>query len=96
MFFHFILGSLATYRLALMVSKEDGPAWIFRKLRNAPPRKSSIRQGIRCEWCVSIWASALVTAFLLWLGALPASQWPLWWLGMSAAAILLNQKFTKD
>lgn len=91
----FLLGSLATYRLALMVSKEDGPAWIFRKLRNTPPKRSSAREGIRCEWCVSIWASALASTFLLVLGAFTGREWPLWWLAMSAVAVLLNQAATK-
>ena len=91
--FTFFIASLATYRLSLLVSKEDGPAWIFRKLRNVPPKKSSAREGVRCEWCVSVYASALVTWFTYPHVTL---YWAiLYWLALSAAAICWNQAFTK-
>jgi hypothetical protein len=89
------LGSLATYRLSLLVSKEDGPAFIFRKLRKMPPAKSSAREGIACVFCVSMWASIAVTTYLWWLGVLPGIEWPLWWLAQSALAIACNQLWTK-
>lgn len=94
-FFHFLIGTLAVHRLSLLVSKEDGPAFIFRKLRKAPPKKSSIDDGLSCQWCMSVHASALVCLWFWWQGMLPGSQWPLYWLAMSSAAICINQAFTK-
>lgn len=93
--FALILGSLVTYRLALLVSKESGPMFIFRKLRRIPQPKTSLKEGLQCLWCQSIWYAAPVTAYEWWLGLIPAQQTPLWWLAMSALAIFYNQQWTK-
>lgn len=91
--FQFVLYALAVFRIALMVSKEDGPAWIFRKLRKVPPPRSSARQGLSCPFCVSVWAAIPMTA--------QAFYQPLWGelvvmvLALSAVAVILNQAFTK-
>lgn len=91
-----IVGGLATFRLALMVSSESGPAFIFRKLRRLPPAKSSLKEGLSCIWCQSIWFSAPVTAFEWWLGLIPAKETPLYWLAISAVAIIINQQWIKS
>jgi hypothetical protein len=91
----FILGCLATFRLSLLVSKEDGPAFIFRKLRRAPPEHSATSEWLSCFFCISVTASAVVCA-LLWAAEVRLA-WPVWvllWLAFSSFAILLNQKFT--
>lgn len=92
--FALVLGSLATFRLALMFSKENGPGRIFRKLRQAAPPKSATREGLSCEWCESIWWSAVITAYIWAVGGIPTHWTPLWWLAQSAVAIVLNQQWT--
>ena len=92
-FFYLVLGGLATYRLSLLVSKEDGPAYIFRKLRKMTP-SPSIREGLSCEWCMSIWAGALVAAYYWWIKIIPGVEWPLYWLAMSSLGIICNQQWT--
>jgi hypothetical protein len=92
--FYLVLGGLVTFRLALLVSHEDGPAFVFRKLRRLPPPKSSAREGLSCPWCVGVWASGLVTGYYGWLEVVTAHDWPLWWLAMSAIAIVINQQWT--
>ena len=94
-FFYLVLGGLVTYRLSLLLSKEDGPAYIFRRLRKLPP-STSIREGLSCEWCMSIWAGALVATYYWWLGIIPGVEWPLYWLAMSALGIICNQQWTKE
>ena len=93
--FHLIAGGLVTFRIALLFSKEDGPAYIFRKIRRLPPPKSSARDGLSCEWCMSIWASALVAYYYYWIELITAKDWPIYWLAMSAIAIIINQQWTK-
>lgn len=93
--FYLLLGSLVTYRLALLVAKESGPMFVFRKLRRLPEPKSSLKEGLSCQWCLSVWASAPVTGYFVWLGVVEAREMPLWWLGMSALAIFYNQAFTR-
>lgn len=101
--FEFILGALAVYRLSLLVSKEDGPAWVFRKLRRSVPAKSSMKQGISCQLCMSMYAAILVSGYFLakslWLSA------PDWFtiggdcviilLALSAASIIVHMHTTK-
>lgn len=94
-FLYLLLGGLATFRLSLLLTKEDGPSYIFRKIRELPAKNSSAKEGLSCEWCMSIWMSALVTTYF-WLSAIiPGIEWPLYWLAMSAIAIICNQQWTK-
>ncbi len=93
-FFYLLLGGLAAFRLSLVVSKEDGPAFIFRRLRHSAPENSATRQGLSCEWCMSIYAGALIALYMWWLGVFPGREWPLYWLALSAIAIICNQQWT--
>ena len=93
-FLYLLLGGLAAYRLSLLISKEDGPAYIFRKLRRLPPKNSSAKAGLSCEWCMSIWTGALVALYLWLIGVFPGVEWPLYWLALSAIAIICNQQWT--
>lgn len=93
--FALIIGGLVVFRLALLISKESGPMFIFRKLRKLPPDKSSTKEGLACLFCTSVWLAAPVAAYEWWLGWIPANQAPLYWLAMSSLAIFANQQFTK-
>lgn len=93
--FEFILAALVVHRLSLLISKEDGPAFIFRKIRKLPPQKSSAKEGLSCQWCMSVWMSAAVTTWLWYLGRIPGIDWPIYWLALSSAGICINQAFTK-
>lgn len=92
--FDLLILSLATFRLSLLVSKEDGPYWVFQKLRRIPPPKSSTREGLNCQWCVSVHAATLILSmFLFW-----NNFWTMafiYMLAISGAAICVNQQFTK-
>lgn len=91
-----VLGCLATYRLALMFSKESGPGRLFKKLRHAAPAKSATREGLSCLHCESVWWAAPVTIFFGWQGEITwVTSW-LWWLAFSAGAIIIHHAFTED
>src|SRR6266705_964295 len=95
-FFYLLLGGLVAFRLSLMISKEDGPAYIFRKIRKLPANASSAKTGLSCTWCMSIWAGAVVALNLWILKIIPGNEWPLYWLGTSALAIICNQQWTRE
>lgn len=86
-----IISVFAVHRITLLFTKDDGPAWIFQRLRNLPSRTSSAWEGIRCIRCVSIWAAGAVTAFL-WLADIITGLWfiPIT-LALSGAAICLER-----
>jgi len=94
-FLYLLLGGLATFRLSLLVTKEDGPGYIFRKIRKAPSKNSSAKEGLSCQWCMSIWMSALVATYYWRLDIIPGTEWPLYWLAMSALGIICNQQWIK-
>lgn len=57
-----LVSTLATYRLSLLLSQEDGPSEVFSRLRSSPvlwDRYPTLAEGLRCFWCVSVWAGAI-------------------------------------
>lgn len=91
--FYLILASLAAFRLALMFSSEEGPMRLFWKIRHLPPPKSNAREGLSCPWCLAVYFSAAFTTYLWQLGVFPGREWVLWWMAVSAGAVILNQQF---
>lgn len=91
--FLFLLGALVCHRLSLLITSDDGPARIFRRLRNLPPPKSNARDGLNCLRCVSLWFGILIAA-CFWNQRLIAGAWtPLYALAWSGSAILLERAF---
>lgn len=90
--FYFLLGALVTYRLARLVSLESGPGFIFQKLRGVPSQKKhpSVKEGLSCLCCTSVYMGALLTGYYLWCGWVCWPEAPLYWLAFSAVAVLLN------
>lgn len=69
--------SLAAWRLASLISNEDGPWKMFRRLRELAEqlcnkyrfcREFGIHELITCEWCNSVWIGAGLTLLYLWVG----------------------------
>lgn len=82
-----ILAALAVYRVARMIAEEDGPAFAFKRLREAHTNdKSSVAVGLRCFYCVSFWVALVVTALLVIAGGWDVWLWPIWWFGLAGAA----------
>lgn len=83
----FIIASLATYRLARMIVEEDGPAFIFKHLRDKQTNdKSSIAHGLRCFYCVSVWIALAAALLLIVVDGWSVYLLPIWWLGIAGLA----------
>lgn len=83
------LASLATFRVALMVSTEEGPFSAFTRLRGAldPDQRTWLGRGVNCVFCVSFWAAWPILA-LTWF------DWGLFLvagLALSGAAVLAKK-----
>jgi hypothetical protein len=92
----FIALCLACHRLSLMLTKEDGPYWLFRKIRRIPDKGTSAKAGISCIWCASVWFSFLLCLYSIYvLDLYTWGEMPIWWLSVSSGAIVINQQFTK-
>jgi hypothetical protein len=98
-----ILALLGTYRLTRLFVNEAGPDEIFCKLRAAVDCQA-IRYGkglwtfldglVNCEYCISVWAAALMAILVLTRGWL--SDWALIWLGLSGAFCIAQEIKDKE
>lgn len=86
---HLILAILATYRIAAMIARERGPYDVFVTVRSwvhmRYGEKSWQGEGISCPLCISFWTALPIALVIVpdpWL-------WPLWWLGIAGAAVVL-------
>lgn len=89
--FSLLIAALACFRMALMVSSEEGPFGVFQRLRGRldPDQRTWVGRGINCVWCVSFWAAPV--ALLLTLYAPPAA----WWLAVSGAVVAGHMWLTR-
>ena len=57
----FIVLTLAVYRVAHLITREDGPLDLFAKLRGwlDPHQQTWIGRGLNCILCVSFWLGLL-------------------------------------
>jgi len=86
------LAAFAVYRISRMVAEEDGPAFVFKRLRDRFTNdKSSIDLGLRCFYCISVWAALPITVLLVIAGDWDIWLWPIWWLGLSGAAAKIHE-----
>jgi hypothetical protein len=69
--------SLAAWRLASLVANEDGPWYVFKRLRQRAEdwcnkykfcRELGLYELFACEWCNSVWIGTILTLLYLWLG----------------------------
>lgn len=84
--FHFVLGLLATWRVAHLLAYEDGPWDLLVRLRVALG-DGVLGRLVDCFQCVSLWVAAPF-ALVVGRGAL---EWGLAWLGLSGGACLLDR-----
>lgn len=81
-----VLGSLGIYRIAYMITGEEGPFSIFSWLRGRVSQETWFGRGLHCPLCVS-W----------WLAFWPALAWApyhliiLYWLGIAGGVLVLHQ-----
>jgi hypothetical protein len=83
---YFIVGAFATYRIAHMLVKEDGPFGVFLDLRAS--RFHFIQELFGCMFCMSVWVAAVIAALLLGVN-LRVETWFVTTFGLSGASILI-------
>ena len=78
----FVLAVLATWRVAFMLAREDGPFDAFSKMREKVGQTTWYGRGLHCVLCMSFWLSlpaALIAGLPLILG----------WLGIAGTIVVI-------
>lgn len=84
--FVFFLAALAVFRVAWLITREEGPFAVFVLMREKidPQQMTWIGRGLNCVNCVSFWV-ALIAAFML------GGDWLLNGLAIAGALVLINK-----
>ena len=90
----FLVGCMATFRMALLISKEDGPADAARMMRHAAPA-GWIKRGFYCQWCQSFWWGMATALFFTLTGRITWPDFAVYSLAFSAGGIVIHQAFTR-
>lgn len=84
------LSMLAVWRLTHMLQEEEGPFGLFSHIQawaaSRPDVNGGINHGFYCFYCLSIWV-ALPLA-IVYAGSI--TSFFVWWLSLSAGAILIQ------
>lgn len=95
----FVIYALATWRVASLITSENGPFNVFARIRQAvgandPGEIAGLRELFTCVWCMSVWVAAFwyLAARFVPVVAVPAALIS----AASAAAIAFEKLFGKD
>lgn len=85
----FIVATLATYRLSMALTEEEGPFSIFRAWRGAidPDQTTWLGRGVNCLLCVSFWVALPFAALI------EGDPWriPLVWWAIAGSVVLIRR-----
>lgn len=84
----FVLAVLATYRIAHMMAREDGPFDVFSRVREKVGQEHWYGRGMHCVLCLSFWI-ALPAALIAGL------PWLMGWLGTAGGVLVLHLAFER-
>lgn len=91
-----LIATLAAYRLAHMIAREEGPFSVFASIRGRfdPNQETWIGRGLNCAACVSVWTALIVVLMILYLPE--ALMIPLmFWLAVAGGGLILNKVMSK-
>lgn len=86
-----LLLSLLGYRLARMVTQEDGPFDAFTRLRQAVGQTTWVGRGFHCVACASFYVAGLGALYLALLGIIGWREFPVIWFGAAGGALMIYQ-----
>ena len=84
--FQFVVAVLATWRVAHLVAREDGPFDVIVRIR-ARAGNSTAGHLMDCPHCIGLW---IAMPFAWWLATNPAT-WVAAWLGIAGGSSLAQR-----
>jgi uncharacterized protein DUF1360 len=89
LFFFFVLGSVAVFRLTEMVVVDRGPFHVFLKIRNIFPQDSQLDELVECFYCMGLWMAILVSMMLSFLHVVPWSLMPFFAFSIAGGSVII-------
>ncbi len=86
-----LLAILAVYRVAYLITSEDGPYELATRFRALLGQRNWVGRGFHCVLCVSFWLALIPTLYLERLWALPAADVFLLWLGIAGGVVFVTK-----
>lgn len=86
--FELILAILAVYRIAQLITLDDGPFKVFDRLRRFFGRRSQLRELaelFHCPYCLGMWLAGGLTLVM------QPDQPILWWMAVAGGQALLEE-----
>ncbi|MDH4065384.1 MAG: DUF1360 domain-containing protein [Acidobacteriota bacterium] len=89
--FQFVVAVLATWRVAHLVAREDGPFDVIVRVR-ARAGDTSIGRLMDCPHCLGLWIAMPLAA---WVARTPG-QWLVAWLGIAGGASMAQRWLERE
>ena len=90
---------LATYRVAYLITSEDGPfamaasfrEWFVNPVTRLPrwPDAEWLTRGVNCVFCASFWLALIPALYLAWVWSLTLPDAALLWLGIAGGVVVV-------
>ena len=85
--FRFVLAALASWRIAFLVAREQGPWQVFARVRSTAG-EGSFGQLLRCVKCVNVWVSI---PFAFFVGGETWIELVVVWLALGGVGALIDE-----
>lgn len=89
---YLVIAALATYRVARIITEEEGPFEIFARLRRrVADDQTWIARGLHCPFCVGFWVAGVFVVYLIAIGEVPITLVPILWPAVAGAAVKIHE-----
>jgi hypothetical protein len=99
MILRLIILILVVFRITLMITTENGPAWVFkyfrRSVKRRAPKATHMDEGITCQWCMSMWVGAVAAVDEYLFAGNAVYETIILALALSGAVVILSKLVTK-
>lgn len=87
-----VVASMAVYRVAHMLAREDGPFDLFTRWRDRIGQRNWIGRGFHCVLCISFWLSIPAALWVLntWITGLIFDM-TIFWLAIAGLVLVFHQ-----
>ncbi len=87
---HLLLCCLAVYRLSELITVDNGPWHVFRRLRTCSSHPMWC-ELMSCFYCQTMWWAALFAGMSASVGSIVLADGFLWWMAIAGGSVVIRQ-----